>query len=175
MINQTVVLFNENLGSFFALNADVEAVIGVGYAYALEVVVLDGSVGFVNYDVVDTGFAVDIELDCAGFLVGGYKLEVLVVCLPRQVSACAALVGNLGVAVGVDGDVPVAVAFGSGLVEVERAPVGGIHAVELAAVGTLDGVAVSGVGDDEEVLVGAGDAAVGGNILGVEVAVAVSF
>ena len=52
---------------------------------------------------------------------------------------------------------------------------GGIHAVELAAVGTLDGVAVSGVGDDEEVLVGAGNAAVGGNILGVEVAVAVSF
>ena len=83
MINQTVVLFNENLGSFLALNADVEAVLGVGYAYALEVVVLDGGV-LVNDDVVHTGFvyvvvvAVDDALGVLGSLaVVGVLADVL--------------------------------------------------------------------------------------------------
>ena len=52
-INRVDGLFHEFLESLGALTNDVEAVFGIGYAYALKVEVFDGSV-FVNGDVGDT-------------------------------------------------------------------------------------------------------------------------
>ena len=50
------LLFYEYLGGFVAPTADIEAVFGVFYAYALKIVVFNGSV-FVNGDVFDAGSA----------------------------------------------------------------------------------------------------------------------
>ena len=49
----TKALLYKHFSGLLALDADVEAALGIGYAYALQVVVLDRCVGVISNDVVD--------------------------------------------------------------------------------------------------------------------------
>ena len=73
MVFVSCELFHEDFGGFVTLNADVEAVFGVGYANTLEVVVNCGDGCVVIHDLLDTqtrivvfdDLAVGVELFCA--------------------------------------------------------------------------------------------------------------
>ena len=64
----TKALLYKHFGSLLALDADVEAALGVGYAYALQVVILDRCIGVISNDVVDTGID--------AFVVYGYLANI---------------------------------------------------------------------------------------------------